>query len=130
MEKHIEQLKFSSVEEFGRLLAGFELVFVIFQDGTSVETEFLKALGDLEPGEKCYFVDATSLVGRCHDYFLVHSPVAKRIDPKLEGEIRRPFALAVIPGVGFICSSVEMTDVTAMLNKARHEKIIFQRGKS
>jgi hypothetical protein len=117
------------VSEFWRLVAGVELAFVVFEEVGSSGRAFLDALGDPEPGEKCYLVDATTVRGRCHDYFLVHSPVEKRIDPNWEAKRRLPFALAVIPGVGLISSASEVAQVSDMVRYARKEKSVFRRGK-
>jgi hypothetical protein len=129
VKKEATQLQFGSVEEFWKLLAGVELAFILFETPSAFGQNFLEALGEIGRDEHCYTVDATRLRGRCHDYFLVHSPLAKRIDPKWEGRIPLPFMQAVIPGVAIVSAAYEPDEIPRMLEKARKEKLVFQQAK-
>ena len=129
MKKEATQLRFGSVEEFWKLLAGVELAFVLFETPSASGQNFLEALGEIGVDEHCYTVDATLLRGRCHDYFLVHSPLAKRIAPEWEGRIPLPFMQAVIPGVAIVSAAYEPGEIPRMLQKARKETLIFRRAK-
>lgn len=124
----VHQLEFSSVKEFWQGCSGVDLAFVVFHDQDAPGTNYLDAIGDTKDGEGCYLVDASRLSGPCSDRFLVHNPISKRINPAWEGKIRLPYALSAIPGIGFISSAYEVTEVPTMLAKSRHELEVFKRG--